>query len=64
MIFSVFSTVGIVLLGICSNIVSEDTDRITSTSQGLILPLMIKRKAIFYHRADKEEMRKRGIYLE
>ena len=28
MIFSVFSTVGIVLLGICSNIVSEDTDRI------------------------------------
>ena len=36
---------GIVLLGICSNIVSEDTDRITSTSQGLILPL-IDRKSV------------------
>ena len=33
--------------GICSNIVSEDTDRITSTSQGLILPLMIKTKSHF-----------------
>ena len=64
MIFSVFSTVGIIPLGICSNIVSEDTDWIISISQGLILPLMIRTKAILYHRADKEEMRKRGIYLE
>ena len=54
MIFSVFSTVGIIPLGICSNIVSEDTDGITSTSQGLILPLTIKTKSHFYHRADKE----------
>ena len=56
MIFSVFSTVGIIPLGICSDVVSEDTDWITSISQGLILPLMIGTKAILYHRADKEEM--------
>ena len=40
MIFSVFSTVGIIPLGICSDVVSEDTDWITSISQGLILPLI------------------------
>ncbi len=45
MIFSVFSTVEIILLGICSGAVSEDTDWIISTSQGLILPLMIKTKS-------------------
>ena len=64
MIFSVFSTVGIIPLGICSDAVCEDTDGIISISQDLILPLMIRTKTIFYHRADKEEMRKRGIYLE
>lgn len=64
MIFSVFSTVGIIPLEICSDVVSEDTDGITSISQDLILPLMIRTKAILYHRADKEKMRKRGIYLE
>ena len=42
---SVFSTVGIIPLGICSNIVSEDTDWIISISQGLILPLMIRTKS-------------------
>ncbi len=44
MIFSVFSTAETIPLGICSNIVNEDTDWITSTSQGLILPLMIRTK--------------------
>ena len=39
------ATVGIIPLGICSDVVSEDTDWITSISQGLILPLMIKTKS-------------------
>ncbi len=64
MIFSVFLIVGIIPLEICSNIVSEDMDWITSISLDWILPLMIRTKSHFYHRADKEEMRKRGIYLE
>ena len=45
MIFSVFSTVGIIPLEICSDVVSEDTDGITSISQDLILPLMIRTKS-------------------
>ena len=45
MIFSVFSTVGIIPLGICSDAVSEDTDWIISISQDLILPLMIRTKS-------------------
>ncbi len=48
MIFSVFSTVGIIPLGICSDVVSEDMDWIISTSQGLILPLMIRTKKPFF----------------
>ena len=45
MIFSVFSIVGIVPLEICSDVVSEDTDWITSILQDLILPLMIRTKS-------------------
>ena len=45
MIFSVFSTVGIIPLGICFDAVSEDTDWITFISQDLILPLMIRTKS-------------------
>ena len=45
MIFSVFSTVGIIPLGICSDVASEDTDWIISISQDLILPLTIRTKS-------------------
>ena len=65
MIFSVFSTAEeSYLWGYVPTFVSEDMDWNNSTSQDLILPLMIRTKTILYHRADKEEMRKRGIYLE
>ena len=39
------ATIGIIPLGICSDAVSEDTDWITSISQDLILPLMIRTKS-------------------
>ena len=48
MIFSIFSTVGIIPLGICSDVVSEDTDWIISTSQRLDIAIDDKNEKPFF----------------